>query len=248
MNNSKKYILIITAIYAVALILTVFSFVGLGFSESLFRFVISLTAVLLAESVVYGYSVFWLRTAASIEHTPPVLISGAFITGIYAIVVFISAIVFDWLLEMPPLFYAAEQLLILLIGVIALVAIGIYGWNVGTQEQNDKKFLQAFKRHQIELTEICELASAWKNPESEELVKLLNLLQDKFKFSDPISDPSLYETEDMLRQQISLLHDQVKLLLAVEEPRTDWLTEINEMTESIIITLQRRNRELAALK
>lgn len=58
MNKGKSYIRIITIIYVAAIILTVFSFIGLGFSESLFRFVISLVAVLLAESVVYGYCIF----------------------------------------------------------------------------------------------------------------------------------------------------------------------------------------------
>lgn len=58
MNKGKSYIRIITIIYVAAIILTVFSFIGLGFSESLFRFVTSLVAVLLAESVVYGYCIF----------------------------------------------------------------------------------------------------------------------------------------------------------------------------------------------
>lgn len=58
MNKSRRYIYIITIIYAVAIVLTVFSFIGLGFSDSLFRFIISLSAVLLAESVIYGYCIF----------------------------------------------------------------------------------------------------------------------------------------------------------------------------------------------
>ncbi|WP_313636711.1 hypothetical protein [Paenibacillus sp.] len=248
MNKGKRYIRIITIIYVAAIILTVFSFIGLGFSESQFRFVTSLAAVLLAESVVYGYCIFWLRTAGSVKRTSPVLLSGAFITGIYAAVVFVSAIVFDWLLELPPLWYAAEQLLILLIGGIALAVIGIYGWNAGTEEQQVKRSLQAFRQHQSELNEISELASSWKNPESEQLEKVLNKLRDQFKFSDPVSDSSLYATEDIMQQQISLLHDHVKLLLTAKEPHENWQAEINEMAESIKATLERRNRELAALK
>lgn len=248
MNKAKRYIRIITIIYVVAIILTVFSFIGLGFSESLFRFVTSLAAVLLAETVVYGYCVFWLRNASSVQRTSPVLLGGAFITGIYAAVVFLSAIVLDWLLEMSPLCYAAVQLLILLIGGIALAVIGIYGWNAGTEEQQVKRSLQAFRQYQTDLNEISELASGWGNSESEQLVKVLNKLRDEFKFSDPVSDSSLYATEDIMHQQISLLHDHVKLLLMVQEPHENWQAEINEMAESIEATLKRRNRELAALK
>ncbi|WP_339266715.1 hypothetical protein [Paenibacillus sp. FSL R5-0470] len=248
MNKGKSYIRIITIIYVAAIILTVFSFIGLGFSESLFRFVISLVAVLLAESVVYGYCIFWLRTAGSVQRTSPVLLSGAIITGIYAVGVFASAIVFDWLLELSPLWYAAVQLLILLIGGITLAVIGIYGWNAGTEEQQIQRSLQAFRQHQSEINEISTLASSWNNPETEQLVKLLNKLRDQFKFSDPVSDPSLYATEDIMHQQISLLHDHVKLLLMTNEPHENWQAEINEMADSIKATLERRNRELAALK
>ncbi|MEK3984533.1 hypothetical protein MHB77_14215 [Paenibacillus sp. FSL K6-3166] len=248
MNKGKSYIRIISIIYVAAIILTVFSFIGLGFSESLFRFLTSLVAVLLAESVVYGYCIFWLRTAGSVQRTSPVLLSGAFITGIYAAGVFASAIVFDWLLELSPLWYAAVQLLILLMGGITLAVIGIYGWNAGSEEQQRQRSMQAFRQHQSEINEISALASSWKNPETEQLIKVLNNLRDQFKFSDPISDPSLYATEDIMNQQIALLHDHVKLLLMTNEPHENWQAEINEMADSIKATLERRNRELAALK
>lgn len=248
MNKRKTYTYHITVIYAVALILTLFSFLGFGFSESLFRFVISLTAVLLAESVVYGYCVFWLRATGGMQHTPPVVLSGAIITGIYAASVFASAIIFDWLLEVPSSWYAAVQLLILIVAVISLLVVGVYGWNAGAQEQQIKKSLQAFQRHRNDLAAIKATVGTWKNPDTEQLVKLLNVLEDEFKFSDPVSDPSLYATEDILRQQISLLNDHIELLLAATEPQVDWQVEINGMTESINATLQRRNRELTALK
>jgi hypothetical protein len=51
-----------------------------------------------------------------------------------------------------------------------------------------------------------------------------------------------------MNQQIALLHDHVKLLLMTNEPHENWQAEINEMADSIKATLERRNRELAALK
>jgi len=111
-----------------------------------------------------------------------------------------------------------------------------------------RRSLQAFRQHQSEINEIRGLASSWKDPESETLVKMLNKLQDQFKFSDPVSDSSLYATEDIMHQQISLLHDHVKLLIMTNEPHENWQAEINEMADGIKATLERRNRELAALK
>ena len=248
MKKRKTYTRIITVIYTATLILTVLSFIVFGFSESQFRFVISILAVLLAESAVYGYCLFWLRAASSIQQTSPVVISGAIITCIYTISVVVSAIVFDWVLEVPPSWYAAMQILILIVGIMGLSIAGLYGKNAKAQEQQVERSLQVFKRCESDLTAISELVRTWENPESEQLVKLLNILEDNFRFSDPVSDPSLYATEDIMCQQISLLNDHVELLLATDIPQKGWLAEINEMIDNINATLQRRNRELQAIK
>lgn len=248
MNRNKKYVQMITVIYVVIILVTLFSFLGFGFSDSWIRFIISLSAVLLAESVIYGYCIIWLCTSDSVQRTSPVLLSGALITGGYATIVFISVLVLDWLLELPPLWYAAEQGLVLLLGAVALVMIGFYGWNAGTEEQKVKKSVDSFRRYQSEMTEISRLAGSWNHPEADQLVKVTRLLHDEFKFSDPVTEPSLYVVEDMIEQQLSLLHDQVELLLAVQAPPESWQVEINEIADSIRATLQRRNRELAALK
>ncbi|MEK4326719.1 hypothetical protein MKX70_12860 [Paenibacillus sp. FSL R7-0312] len=52
----------------------------------------------------------------------------------------------------------------------------------------------------------------------------------------------------MISQQISLLHDHVALLLVLKELPAGWEAETQELADSIAGTLQRRNRELAALK
>lgn len=248
MNRNKKYVQMITVIYVVIILVTLFSFLGLGFSDSWIRYIISLSAVLLAESVIYGYCIFWLYTSDSVQRTSPVLLSGALITGGYATIVFISVLALDWLLELPPLWYAAEQGLVLLLGAFALVMIGFYGWNAGTKEQEVKNSVESFRKYQSEMTEISRLAGSWNHPEADQLVKVIRLLHDEFKFSDPVTEPSLYAVEDMIEQQLSLLHDQVELLLAVQAPSESWQVEINEIADSIRATLQRRNRELAALK
>ncbi len=248
MNKRKTTVGFITVIYAAVIIVTVLSFFGFGFSESLLRFVISLTAVLLAESVVYVYSIFWLRVTGRISQTPPVMISGAFITLIYMAAVLISAIVFDWLLELPPFWYAALQLLIVVVGAVSLAATGLYGWNAGAQEKKARDSTRGLRQHRQALAEIRMTARTWKHPECGQLIELIDTLEEKFKYSDPVSNSSLYATEDMLNQQISLLHDHVELLLAVNEPRADWGVETKEIVENIATTLQRRNRELSALK
>jgi hypothetical protein len=248
MNKQSSYTGLITIIYIAVLAVTILSFSMLGFSESLMRFVVTLLAVCIAETVVYGYSVIWLRTAPDASRTSPVLLSGAWIIALYVSVVIASAVLLDWLLELRPLWYAGVQLIVLIIAVAVLAAAGGYGWNAASQEQQTAGASRNLRRHRQELREIRELAGTWKHPESSRLIELLDALEEKFRYSDPISSSELSATEDMINQQISLLHDHVALLLVLKEPPAHWDTETLEITESIAGTLQRRNRELAALK
>ncbi|AIQ60441.1 hypothetical protein PBOR_28480 [Paenibacillus borealis] len=248
MNKQRSYTGLITVIYIAVLAVTVFSFFMLGFSESLMRFVVTLLAVCIAETVVYGYSVFWLRTAPDVSRTSPLLLSGAWIVGLYVAVVIASAVLLDWLLELSPLWYAGVQLIVLVAAVAVLEAIGLYGRNAASQEQRDASASRNLRRHRQELHEIRELAGTWKHPESIRLTELVGTLEEVFQYSDPISSPELSATEDVISQQISLLHDHVALLLVLKEPPADWDAETQELTDSIASTLQRRNRELAALK
>lgn len=248
MNKRKSYTGLVTVIYIAILTVTMLSFFMLGFSESLMRFVVTLLAVCIAETIVYGYSIFWLRSAPDAGRTSPVLLSGVWIIIVYVIAVFASAVLLDWLLELSPLWYAGEQLIVLMVAAVVLAAIGLYGRNAVSGERRDADASRNLRHHLQELRRIREIASTWKNTGAPRLIELLDVLEEKFRYSDPISHRELSATEDMINQQISLLHDHVALLLVLKEPPADWDTETKELTESITGTLQRRNRELAALK
>lgn len=248
MKRNRKYVSWFTGIYAAVVILTLGSVVMLGFADSVFRTVVSMIALLIAETAVYAYSLFWLRTAGTAKRTPPVLLSGALIMAVYTAVVFFSTMVLDWMLALQPYWYAGEQLIVLILSAIALGAVGLYGWNAGVQEQRTADASRSLRLHLMEITEIAATARTWSNPGAEELNQLLKDLEEQFKYSDPVSDPAMYETEAVISQQISLLHDHVALLLVLQEPPADWKKETETLTESIASTLQRRNRELAALK
>ncbi|MNO53936.1 hypothetical protein D3C76_443920 [compost metagenome] len=248
MNRNRKYASVATWIYAAAVLLTLLSLVMPGLGDSVFRTAVSLIALLTAESGVYVFSLFWLRTAGTAKRTPPVFLSGALILAVYMAVVFFSVIVLDWMLALQPYWYAGEQLTVLILSATALGAIGLYGWNAGVQEQRMADSSRSLRLHQMEISEIGTITRTWNDPGAEELKQLLFDLEEQFKYSDPVSSPAMYETEAVISQQISLLHDHVVLLLTLQEPPADWKKETETLTESIASTLQRRNRELAALK
>ncbi|WP_339250497.1 hypothetical protein [Paenibacillus sp. FSL P2-0136] len=248
MQRQRSYTGLVTGIYVAVLAVTAGTFFTFGFSESLLRFVVTLLAVGMAETVVYVYCMLWLRSAPEAGRTSPVFISGAVIIAFYLAAVLASAILLDWLLELSPLWYAGEQLLILIVASIVLVATGGYGRNAASGERRAADASRSLRTHMQELQEIRGIAGTWKHSEASRLVELIDSLEEKFRYSDPVSRPGLYATEDIIRQQISLLHDHVALLLVLKELPARWDTETEELTESIAGTLQRRNLELAALK
>ncbi|AIQ54384.1 hypothetical protein [Paenibacillus sp. FSL R7-0331] len=248
MHKKRSYTGFVSLIYAAAAVLTCAAFILPGFAESRGRFITSLLSVLAAESAVYGYSLFWLRSAGKNRHTPPVLISGAWVTAAYAAAVCIAAAMLDWGLQLPPRLYMTVQLVIMLISVALLGSVVLYGHRAAAGERRTADAVRAHRQHQAELRDIRELAGGWRHPGAEWLAELIGGLEEQFRYSDPLSRPELYDTEEMLTRQISLLHDQVALLLALQDPGSGWEGTAAELAGSITGTLQRRNRELAALK
>lgn len=203
MQRQRSYTGLVTGIYVAVLAVTAGTFFTFGFSESLLRFVVTLLAVGMAESVVYVYCMLWLRRAAEAGRTSPVFISGAVIIVFYLAAVLASAILLDWLLELSPLWYAGEQLLILIVASVVLVATGGYGRNAASGERRAADASRSLRTHMQELQEIRGIAGTWKHSEASRLVELIDSLEEKFRYSDPVSRPGLYATEDIIRQQIS---------------------------------------------
>jgi len=247
MKPRKSNFSVASMIYAAVLICTLISFIIL-WPGSGTRVIVSLSSVLLAESVVYGYSLFWLRHGSRVSRTSPVILSGAFITILYAVVVFISVNVFDLLLELPSVWYVSLQLFFLGAEVICLVIVRIYGWNAGILEKRAEDSSRNLRQHLQELDEIKLSVLKWNQSEREPLGELIKTLQANFKYSDPVSRPSMFATEDILTQQISLLKDHLNLLFNTGVLPEDWEAETLAIIESITNTLARRNLELSTLK
>ncbi|WP_151736490.1 hypothetical protein [Paenibacillus tengchongensis] len=246
-SGRKSSFIVLTGCFAAAAALTVLALITTGFTESLPRLIITMLSLLTAEGVLYGYSLYWLRSAATGRVLKPVLVSGAFIAGTYAIAVLASALLLGRLLKLPPLWYALGQLLVLMLGAAALGAAGLYGRNAA-RNGGAADASRLHLRQREGLAEAAAAARTWKRPEASRLTELVAGLQESFQYSDPVSVPGLYATEELLDQQISLLQDHVKLLLALPEPPQDWEAESIEITQRIAVTLARRNRELAGLK
>lgn len=248
MQKNRSYAGNISLIYAAAVILTVAFFIILGLPGLQSRSIVSMLAMLSAESMVFGFTVCRLRPAKSNRNPSPVQTGGTWITGTYAAAVLIAAALLDWGLQLQAPAYAAVQLTLLLVSAALLAVTGIYSRIAGARGRRTDDAARAHIQHQTELKDIRELAGSWRHPGAQWLVELVAGLEEQFRYSDPHSWTDLYDTEEMLTRQISLLHDQVALLLTLRDPGSGWEGATGELADSIAGTLLRRNRELAALK
>ncbi|SEU17579.1 hypothetical protein [Paenibacillus sp. NFR01] len=248
MDKRNRYGAILSAAYVAAVIVTVICFALWGFGASPLRSAVSLLAVLAAESAVYFSARLWLRSAARAGGASPALLTGMLIALLYLLAAGAAAAILDGLLELGAFAYAAVQLVLLMVAAILLGTTGLYSWNASAQEGQTADATSSLRRQLEELGEIRQIARAWKRPEAALLAGIVGDLEEQFKYSDPVSDPELRATENLLDQQISLLHDHVSLLLSLLEPSPEWEGDTRGLTDSISATLQRRNRELAALK
>ncbi|CAM4489051.1 hypothetical protein [Paenibacillus typhae] len=248
MQKNRSYAGNISLFYAAVVILTVAFFIMLELPGLQPRSIVSMLAMLSAESVFFGFTVYRLRTPKSNRSPSPVQTGGAWITAAYAAAVLIAAALLDWGLQLQTPAYAAVQVTLLLVSAALLAVTGIYSRKAAAQEQRTNDATRAHTEHQAELKDIRELAGSWRHPGAQWLAELIAGLEEQFRYSDPHSRPDLYDTEEMLTRQISLLHDQVALLLTLRDPGSGWEGAAGELADNIAGTLLLRNRQLAALK
>ncbi|QSF44068.1 hypothetical protein [Paenibacillus tianjinensis] len=167
-------------------------------------------------------------------------------TGIVSLIYAVAVIL--TLFSFMILAFSESQLAELIISAVILGAAGIYGRSTAVKLQKTKDTLRIHRQHLAELQDIRELAGTWRHPGAEWLTELVTGLEERFQYSAPVSHSSLFAIEVILTQQISLLHDQVSLLMTLQRPGDNWEESASELAESISATLQRRNMELAALK
>lgn len=198
MDNQRGYARIITVIYFLAIILTVaiIFLIGLQFTRPSHLW-ISLFALFIAESAVYGLN---MHRNSSQSH-PDGLISGymayATVAGIYLIAV-VAAIALSLIIVISTFSYALIHIILLSAGGIISGLIAMFSRNVIEQEHKMPEQVIWVKHMGLTLLGIKQDLESWKHPESEQLKKGLEELEEKVRFSDPVSIPPLAAAEQQL--------------------------------------------------
>ncbi|KKO51866.1 hypothetical protein [Paenibacillus sp. DMB20] len=227
-------------------IITLLSFVllGSGGGHRLPHVWVSGMAAASAEIMVVLYIFKTLNLRNGNSAPVPFRIATATVIGIYAITAGAEIVLFGYLMKITFTAYLVMQLATFLIAVCILGLIALAGKYAGAHESKESALLADRKET---LSWVSSLRHTY--PMNDRLDRLILELEEGIRYSDPITHSSLSAVEDLIRQKISLLEDQLRLAAAAGEKEKDALAE---EAVSIVLdiqeTLMERNMQLKHLK
>lgn len=179
----------------------------------------------------------------------PFYIASGVIIGIYAISVILEVILLGYLFSLPVASYALIHLITILGFALALGLITGAGKYAGTLSQKENDQL-AVKRETVDwIVSIRKRIHQLQDAELQSLDQQMSELEETLRYSDPISHTSLYEVEQIIRQKISLLEDQVTLIGELQTgQRSEQIEQTAHMIRDTLRTVQDRNTTLLKAK
>lgn len=179
----------------------------------------------------------------------PFYIASGVIIGIYAISVMLEVILLGYLFSLPVASYALIHLITILGFALALGLIAGAGKYAGTLSQKENDQL-AVKRETVDwIVSIRKRIHQLQDAELQSLDRQIGELEETLRYSDPISHTSLYEVEQIIRQKISLLEDQVTLIGEIQPgQRSEQIEQTAHMIRDTLRTVQDRNTTLLKAK
>lgn len=221
-----------------------FVLLGNGGGHRLPHVWVSGMAAAAAEMMVVLYIFKTLGRRDGNSEPVPFRIATAMVIGIYAITTGTEIVLFGYLMKITFTAYLAMQLATFLIAVCILGLIGLAGKYAGAHESKETALLADRKET---VNWVSSLRHAY--PMNDRLDRLMLELEEGIRYSDPITHSSLSAVDNLIRQKLSLLEDQLKLASETgEEEKTMLAEEAVSIVLDIQETLMERNMELKHLK
>lgn len=179
----------------------------------------------------------------------PFYIASGVIIGIYAVSVILEVILLGYLFSLPVSSYVLIHLITILGFALVLGLIAGAGKYAGTLSQKENDQL-AVKRETVDwIGSIRKRIHQSQDEDLQSLDRQMGELEETLRYSDPISHTSLYEVEQIIRQKISLLEDQVMLIGELQMgQRSEQIEQTAHIIRDILRTVQDRNTTLLKAK
>jgi hypothetical protein len=179
--------------------------VALLLSEKPGLWLVTLGPLLLVEVAIYNYCRNWIRKRSSVARNIPGTIALGVIIGMYAVAVLIIFVLFVQLIPVSLTVYVMLQLVAAAAGAVLYGLVWGFNLYVEKQEKDVNSRTYAFKQIQHNLAALKQELTNESQEATQALVNELRALEEKMRYSDPLSHPSLRILEDNLQWQVDEL-------------------------------------------
>ncbi|MGM1050105.1 MAG: hypothetical protein ACQEXX_28840 [Bacillota bacterium] len=226
-----------------------FGFIGNGAGTRTLHPWISGAAAACAEGMILFFMFRMVSGTDRFAVRAPFYIASSVVIGIYALTVLLEIVLFGYMFRLTVKAYLSIHLITFLLTAGVLGLVSLVGKYAMSQENKESSSLSTQKEAVAWIASIREQLSGLALEQGSVLNKLLLELEESFRYSDPITHQSLYAIEDIIRQRISVLEDQVKLITGAEHDLQDILAEETiQQIHEILTILMERNTQLVRLK
>lgn len=249
MNQKWSNAKIILLMYVLAIVLSamLLFLIGLPFMGP-GQLWISFLALVIGETAIFG--LLMQRYGYADRKRPDVMLTG-FLAHIAVAVVYLIAVVILILLALMTAISVVSYLLLhivlLMVAGIASGFIVLFARYVRKQEQDEKA--QWVKLMKIIMVEINQYLALWNGSDKEQLKTVFEELEEKVRYSDPVSTPELAPMEWDLLEQARQLAASVRSLTqtsdaAAASTASGIAAQMREMTSRLTL----RNEQLLQAK
>ncbi|BBI36754.1 hypothetical protein [Cohnella abietis] len=251
MDKQRDYARIVTFIYVLALLVTlaVVFLIGLPFARTSHTW-ISLGTLILAETFIYGIVVHYLSNGNRASRLIPGYLALGTIAGLYFIAVVIFIVVFSLAADVST--YSYSLLHVIALGVMGIAAglVALYYRNAESDDEKIISQVQWVSAMRSELLSIKQQLEGCKHEAEYGLVKKIAELDEKVRFSDPASHPSLVMTEQNLLQQARQLASEVSTFVKASDKDSEAQAseKLRDQIRDIRNVISTRNQQLIQLK
>jgi len=248
MENKFGYVRIVTFIYVLALLVTiaVMLLMGVSFAKAGHTW-ISFGALFLAETFIYGVAVGYVANSPFTRKIFPGYLGLGTIAGLYLIVVIVLILVFSWILDVSTYSYALLHFIAMGIAAILAGLMMIYIRNAGLQDISMELEVPWVTDMCSVLLLINQELDGWNNEAKSSVLQAFKELDEKVRFSDPLSHPKLAGTEKSLLAQAYQLSTEIREWVEAgdaEGQAEKIMKQIRGITNQVTI----RNQQLIQLK
>ncbi len=252
MDKQREYARIATFIYILTITLAVVLLIGLPFARPSHAW-ISLGALLLAETAIYGLILHYLSNNNNLNGLIPGYLAFSAIAGIYLIVVIVFIVIFSLALDITTLSYGLLQFIALALAAIMASLAAIYFRHAEQQDDNSESLVQWVTEMRSTLLAIKQELEDWKHEERGALARGIEALDEKVRCSDPASHPSIALSEESLLYQVRQLGTEISgLVKAVETDedveRSEKSERLGRQIREMTYLVTSRNQQLIQLK